>query len=73
MLKKYITYVRFWKIERITHFRTLSSQILGDINIFQVNRNLGPIDTGAHMDVKYFVSDDWQMHNKRALGWYFDP
>ena len=28
-------------------------------------------DTGFHMDVKYFVSDQWQMHNI-ALGWYFN-
>ena len=28
-------------------------------------------DTGFHMDVKYVVSDQWQIHNI-ALSWYFN-
>ena len=27
-------------------------------------------DTGFHMDVKYFVTEQWQMRNI-ALSWYF--
>ena len=38
--KMNIKYVRFWEIERITHFRPPSSQILSYINIFNINRKL---------------------------------
>ena len=46
-------FFRFGKIEHITHFHPLSSQILSYINIFDINENL----LAQATDVKYFVSN----------------
>ena len=46
---------RLGKIYHISHYCPLSSQILGYINLFDINRNL--LTQAFHMDVKYVVSD----------------
>ena len=55
----FITYVRFWEIERITHFRPPSSLILSYINIFNTNRKLlaqAFTLTNAKESFKYFAT-----------------
>ena len=46
---------RFGKIDHISHYCPLSSQILSNINIFNINRNL--LTQAVDMDVTYVVSD----------------
>ena len=48
-----LLFLRLVKIDHISHYCPLSSNILGYINIFDINRKL----LAEATDVKYFVSN----------------
>ena len=64
-------FFRLGKIDCISHFCSINSQILRYVYQYILYQWIAT-GTSLHMDVKHFVSDHLLMH-KRALGWYFNP